>query len=246
MFLFKWQCYCSSSSVRATELWLNPAVTLREEGGRSWANRKACGGTFQAAENISSGERERLKKKAMGDLIMVPQAKLLVRAISSETRKSHNWKENRGFILIPQCLGALWMGGKAILLLSKQIFRKVQLMIYLGCWGHWMARAASQSQLLITYYDRWWDNWNITYITLRIQEHYIYYINYGELWYLNMSAQDICVLCCFFSCRLWKVVPFCCGQGGADSLIRLQRTSDSQLARSPELSCTNLYREDAL
>lgn len=82
------------------------------------------------------------------------------------------------------------MGGKAILSLSKQILRKVQFMIYLGCWGHWMARTASKPQLLITYYDRWWDNWNVTYVTLHIQEHYIYYINYGELWCINMSAQD--------------------------------------------------------
>lgn len=243
MFLFKWQRYCSGSSVRATELWLNPAVTLREEGGRSWANRKACGGTFQAAENISSGERERLKKKAMGDLIMVPRAKLLVRAISSETRKSRNWKENRGFILIPRFLGALWMGGKAILLLSKQIFRKVQLMIYLGCWGHWMARVASQSQLLITYYDRWWDNWNITYITLRIQEHYIYYINYGELWYLNMSAQDMCVVLFFFM----QAVKGCCFLLWSGRSWEPHQTSKNlRLPVSPELSCTNLYREDAL
>lgn len=78
------------------------------------------------AETMSSGETRGPKKRATGDLIMTPWGKLLVRAICSESRKRQNRKENRGFLLIPQCLGALWMGGKAILLLSKWIHRNIQ------------------------------------------------------------------------------------------------------------------------
>lgn len=143
MLLFQQQCCCSNSSVRATELWVNPAVAPRE-GGNCWAKAKPADRCFQAAETISSGKRKWLKKEAKGDIKMIPWGRLLVRAISYESRKSHNWKENREFILIPQCLGALWMRAKGILF--KQILRKIKPMMSLGCLGHLVARAASQQR----------------------------------------------------------------------------------------------------
>lgn len=69
MLLFQQQCCCSNTSVRATELWVNPAVALREEGGSCWAKAKSVDRPFQAAEAISSGERNCLGKEAKGDLI---------------------------------------------------------------------------------------------------------------------------------------------------------------------------------
>lgn len=136
-FLFQRQCYCSNSSVRATELWVNPAVAPGEEGRSCWAKAKPVDRPFKAAETIGSVQTKWLKKEAKGDLIMIPWGKLLVRVIRYESRKSHNWAENRGFIFIPQCLGALWMQDKGINF-------KMKPMISLGYRGHLVARAAFQ------------------------------------------------------------------------------------------------------
>lgn len=74
---------------------LSCGLTLRVSG-TSWGKRKAC-----TAETMSSGEMRGSKKRATGDLIVTPWGKLLVRAISSESRKRQNRKENRRFLLIP-------------------------------------------------------------------------------------------------------------------------------------------------
>lgn len=54
-----------------------------------------------------------------------------------------------------------------------------------------------------------------------------HYTHYGELWCINMTARDI-----YSSHSLGRVAVFCCGQGGADNLIRDLKEPQRSLARS--------------
>lgn len=143
---------------------------------------------------------------------MIPWGKLLVRTISHESRNSHNWTENREFILI-WYPGALWVGTKGILFLSKQIPKK-----------RWpgVPPSSSSSLFIMAHYG--------TTGTLSMLQS----LCQSQLWSANMTAWNI-----WFLTQAVKGCPFLPWSWRSwHAHQRLQKTSAFQLARSSVLSGT--------
>lgn len=167
---------------------------------------------FQAGEIINLEERKWLKKEGKGDLITISWGKLLVRTISYESRKSHNWIRNRGFILV-WYLGTLWMGTKKILSLSKQSPKK-----------RWPGLPPSSSSSLFIMAH----NGTIGTVSM------VQSLCQSQLCSVNVTAWSIWSLT-----QAVKGCPFLPRSGRSwQAQQRLQKTSGFQLAWRSVLSCT--------
>lgn len=162
-----------------------------------------------------------MTEKRGWDLITIPWGKLPVRTISYGSRKSHNWTENRGFILI-WYLGALWMGAKGILSLSKWIPKKKR-------WPG-LHPSSSSSLVIMAHYG--------TAGTVSMLES----LCQPQLRSANVTAWNI-----WFLTQAVNGCPFWPRSGRSwQAHQRLQKTSAFQLARSSVLSCTQFVTRGML